>query len=255
MKKSILIGFIWILLPLIGFSQYETMVEKLEDYEVEVDGKLILRFFNAENGKPVSNAFIEVDNIGSFNTDVQGRIFFTIPPDATYSLKFICSGFIPANYNFEVIAGTIFQNHFSVCHLLEFGSMRVVLEWDRKPEDLDAHFLKEGDYHISYQDLQISSDGIARLERDDRNGFGPESIIVKNIDTNSLYSFYVKNFSNKDSPNNKTLSKSNAIVRIYQNNQLLKSFNVPQNVKGTTWHVFNILNGKIIIVNSIGNQY
>ena len=72
---------------------------------------------------------------------------------------------------FEVIAGTIFWNRFTVSPNIEMGSIRIVLDWDKKPKDLDAHFVKEGDYHISYHNMKVSDDGSARLDRDDQNGF------------------------------------------------------------------------------------
>ena len=184
-----------------------------------------------------------------------GKVLIDVPEDGTYALSFSKEGFISAIYPFEVIVGTLFSNRFSVCPVIEMGAIRVVLDWGRNPKDLDAHLIKEGDYHISYQDMHDSRDGTAKLDRDDLKGFGPETITVKNIDEGASYTYFVKNFSDRSSPRSKTLSKSGASVRVYGDNQLLKSYSIAPNQKGTTWVVFTIEGGKIRDVNEVGNQY
>jgi hypothetical protein len=252
--KTLLIALAFI--PAFAFSQYEKMLETMEDeMETMENGKLVLRFINAETGNPVDSATIAIEKIGDYTTDLQGKAYIDPLPDKTYALRFSRKGFITASYDFEVVAGTIFYNRFSVSPSLEFGALRVVLEWAKSPADLDAHLIKEGDYHISYQKMHISKDGIAKLDRDDRKGFGPETITVKEIDNKATYTYYVKNFSDASSPNSKALSKSKARVKIYGDNKLLKSFSIQPDRKGTTWMVFTIVEGKIVEANEVGNQY
>lgn len=245
-----------VLLPLGSFAQFDKMLDVLDDVDSEMtDGKLVLRFFNAENGQIVEGATIKIEGIGEYTSDMQGRVLFEIPEDGPYAFEFSKQGFIKAIYHFEVIAGTIFYNRFSVCPVLDFGSLRVVLEWARNPKDLDAHLIKEGDYHISYQNLRVSNDGVARLDRDDRDGFGPETITVKNVDERASYTYYIKNFSDKDSPRNKDLSNAKAIVRVYGNDQLMHTWQISPNQRGTSWKVFVISNGRIQPVNEVNNIY
>lgn len=251
--------FIYLLLlvlPLSGFAQFEKMLDELDDADTEMsDGKLVLRLINAENGNPVEGANVKIENIGEFTSDMQGRVLFDIPEDGRYAFEFSKTGFIKAIYPFEVIAGTIFYNRFSVCPVLDFGSLRVVVEWARKPKDLDAHLVKEGDYHISYQNLHVSKDGVARLDRDDRDGFGPETITVKNVDERASYTYFIKNYSDKDSPRSKGLSNSKAIVRVYGNNQLMNTWQITPDQRGTSWKVFTIVNGRVQPVNEVNNMY
>ena len=255
MKTKIII-FILALLPILAFSQYDKMLDTMDDeMETLENGKLVLRFINAENGNPVEAATINIEGIGEYTSDMQGKVLIDPPADKTYALHFRKEGFIPATYNFEVEAGTIFYNRFSVSPVIEFGALRMVLDWGRNPADLDLHLIKEGDYHISYQNMHISKDGTAKLDRDDLKGFGPETITVKNIDNNASYTCYIKNFSNKNSPNSKALSKSKARVQVYGNNQLLKSYTIRVDKKGTTWMVFTIMDGKIVDKNEVGNAY
>ena len=254
--KTKIFFFILALFPIFAFAQYDTMLAAMDDeMEALENGKLVLRFVNAENANPVESATINIEGVGEFTSDMQGKVLIEPQPDKVYALHFSKPGFITATYNFEIVAGTIFRNRISVCQEIDFGSLRVVLDWGKNPADLDAHIVKEGDYHISYQNMHISNDGTAKLNRDDRKGFGPESITVKSIDNAAAYTFYVKNFSDANSPNSKALSKSKAMVRVYGNNQLLKSYSIKPDQKGTTWMVFTIMNGKIADKNQVGNAY
>jgi len=248
--------FILTFLPCSAFAQYDKMLETMDDeMETLENGKLVLRFINAENGNPVDSAKVNIEGVGEFWSNLQGKVLIDPLPDRTYAFHFTRNGFIPADYNFEIVAGTIFYNRFSVSPVIEFGALRVVLDWGKNPADLDAHLVKEGDYHISYQNMHISKDGTAKLDRDDRKGFGPETITVKSIDNKAAYTFFIKNFSDARSPNSKALSKSKANVKIYGNNKLLKSYSIKPEQKGTTWMVFTITDGKIADRNEVGNWY
>ena len=254
--KTKIILFILALLPIFALAQYEKMLEAMEDeMETMENGKLVLRFINAENGNPVEGASVNIEGVGEYTSDMQGKVLIDPPDDKTYAFHFTKADFIPATYQFEVVAGTIFENRFLVSPIIDFGALRVVLDWGKSPADLDLHLVKEGDYHISYQNMHISNDGTAKLDRDDLKGFGPETITVKSIDNNATYTCYIKNFSDKKSPRSKALSKSKARVQVYGNNQLLKSYAITVDQKGTTWIVFNIMNGKIVDKNVVGNAY
>ncbi len=254
--KTKIILFILSLLPIFAFAQYEKMLEAMDDeMETLENGKLVLRFINAENGNPVEGALVDIEEMGEYTSDMQGKVFIDPPEDNKYAFHFTKEGFIPATYPFEVVAGTIFDNRFSVSPVIDFGALRVVLDWDKRPADLDLHLVKEGDYHISYQNMHISNDGTAKLDRDDLKGFGPETITVKSIDNNATYTCYIKNFSDKKSPRSKALSRSKARVQVYGNNQLLNSYTIAVDKKGTTWMVFNIIDGKVVDKNVVGNAY
>lgn len=254
MKIKIII--LLFLVPFLGFSQYEKMLEAMEDEtESYENGKLIVRLINAENGNPVDSATVVIDGVGTYSSDGRGRVLIDPPSDKTYPMLFSRRGFITATYNLEVVAGTIFSNRFSVSPVIEFGALRVVLEWGKNPADLDAHLVKEGGYHISYHNMRLSSDGLARLDRDDRQGFGPETITVTEIDNKAAYTFYIKNYSDASSPRSKSLSKSQAKVSVYSNNALLKEYAIQPDRRGTTWMVFTITNGKITDKDEIGNWY
>ncbi|MEZ5195875.1 MAG: hypothetical protein R2764_05620 [Bacteroidales bacterium] len=130
------------------------------------------------------------------------------------------------------------------------GAIRIVLDWDKKPDDLDAHFQKEGDYHVSYR-VKTSSDdvGSAKLDRgDDRDGYWPETITVKDIDEKAEYTYYVKDYTNRNSKSSKALSKSSAMVKVYGEGQLLNIWQLNEKAKKAMFPdaVLTIAKGKIV---------
>ena len=238
-----------------SFAQIDKMRDNLDDADAEIEGKLTLRFLNAVNGEAVAGAAVNVQDLQIFTTDLEGKVRFETINDGIYPFRFEKEGYISENNKFEVIAGTIFWNRFTVSPNIEMGSIRIVLDWDKKPKDLDAHFVKEGGYHISYQDMKVSEDGSARLDRDDKNGYGPETITIKDIDEKAEYTFYVKDYSNKNDKSSTALSKSKAMVKIYSEGELVNIWQLNEKQKGNAWVVFNIQNGKIVPTDLVKNYY
>lgn len=252
-RISLLFAALAVCISAVG--QIDKMRDQLDDATAESEGIFTLRFFNAETGDPVPDAAIVIQDASSFTTDMEGKIRFEKIEDGIYPFRFEKEGFISENNKFEVVAGTIFRNRFTVTPKIEMGSIRIVLDWDHKPHDLDAHFVKEGDYHISYREMTVSTDGAARLDRDDRDGFGPETITVKDVDEKAEYTYYVKDYSNRNSKRSKQLSKSKAMVKIYAEGKLVNIWQLNEKQKGNAWMVFTIQNGKIIPTDEVNNYY
>ena len=113
----------------IAYCQKDKMEDLLTDVDTEESGQLTLRFLNAEKGIPVEGANVKIEKIGEFKTDAEGRVLINTVDDGIYNFTFAKQGFIGASFTFEVIAGTIFSNRFSVSPLIELGAIRIVLEW------------------------------------------------------------------------------------------------------------------------------
>lgn len=242
-------GLVLILLSVICYvanSQIDKMRDLLEDVQTEMhEDKFTLRFFDALTGDVVSDGVINIRDVGEFTTDPGGKILFEKQADGIYYFSFSKNGYITANYRFEVIANTIFYNRFTVSPRTELGAVRIVLDWDSSPSDLDLHLVKEGAYHISYRNMQSSGDGAARLDRDDTNGYGPETITIYRADKNAVYTCYVHDYTNTNRALSNALSKSKAVVRVYNNNELTNTFYVPVGKTGNGWNVFKINRGEI----------
>jgi hypothetical protein len=223
-----------------------TLNERRDDAFTELAGDATLRFYDAMNGNPISGATVLVENIGELTTNFEGKITFPIPSDGYHAILFKHPKYITSEGKFEVMANSVFFNRFSVSPLMEIEYLRVVLEWDDTPSDLDANFVNIDNYHISYRNNKVSADGTAQLDRDDMNGEGPETITVRKTQHENRYVYFVEDYSNKGNSSSRALSKSKATVRVYGNNTLLANFKINRDLgKGNRWIVFAIVHGEI----------
>ncbi|MGD9976494.1 MAG: YfaP family protein [Bacteroidales bacterium] len=251
MKKQITLISALMVAMLIGINlksvaQIEKGRQTLEDVIAEQEQNIYtLRFFNALTGDPVQGGQVMIENIGTFETDSAGRVLFPRQPDGLYKTIFKMNGYITAVYNVDIVAGTIFKNRLVVSPIMDISQFRVVLDWDQQPLDLDAHFVKANTYHISYRNTRVLADGTGMLDRDDMDGYGPETITVERIDTEGEYGFFAHNYSAHEKPGSPSLSVSKATVRVYSGNRLLKSYQVPDGLTEKTWNVFKVINGQV----------
>lgn len=234
-------------------AQIDKMKDLMDDEMTEIeDGLATLRFFDALDGSPVGDATIVIDGIGEFTSDGLGRVRFETPEnDAVYAFKFSKEGYITSDFSFEVIVGTIFYNRFTVSPIIDMGSIRIVLEWDSRPSDLDLHLQKTGGYHISFHDKVASNDGMARLDLDAMQGYGPETITIKNVDDNAEYLCYVHDYSNKKHPKSKALSKAKARILVYGEGQLMHIYEINEVQRGNKWNVFRLVDGQFVVENEV----
>lgn len=230
-------------------AQKDRMKNVVEDVFTEMeDGLFTLRFYDALTGNPVENGNVSIEDVGEFASDSAGRVRFPVQPDGMFRVIFEKEGYIKSMFKVEVIAETIFKNRLIVSPKMDVKQFRVVVDWDDTPADLDAHFVKSGDYHISYRKTRVLADGTGMLDRDDMDGNGPETITVQSLDAEREYTYFVHNYSAKIDASATPLSRSKATVRVYGNNRLLKTIEVPQNHSGEEWQVFKVVNGKVEVL-------
>lgn len=260
MKKIVLI--LMLLLPVMLFSQVEddfeddfnNMMQVLDDEMTFLEeGAFVLRFADAETDEAVKGAAINIEGIGSYTTDGQGLIKFPKQKDGKYNFSFKKDGYIPSDFTFEIIAEMIYFNRFSVSKVMDLGQIRIVLDWDSSPKDLDLHLEKVGEYHIAYHHKRVADDCSAKLDRDDVDGKGPETITITDVDDNASYTCYVHDYSNRNNPRSNRLSKSKGRITVYHNNQVEFILNIPSNVEGTRWNVFQLDKSVFSKQNNIAN--
>ncbi len=251
--KTVRISILFVFLTFTAAAQIHKMREKLNNATIEMGkGFLTLRFSYAQTGNPAPNVVATFTDIGNFKTYPLGIVSFPIPKnDGTYTIHVECKNYITVDFPIEIEAKTIFFNRFSLSKKMPIYRLHVLQDWGKRPADIDAHFLKSGDCHISYHNMTVSNDGIARLDRDDRDGCGPETITIKKFDNNGNYRFYVHYYSSRNHPNADRLSNSRANVRVYGNNRLMKTFQIPVDTEGNFLQVFTITNGQINEVNNV----
>lgn len=235
-------------------EKHSQFKDKFDDvFEEDENENLTLRFFNALDGEPIPKASITLNNMDEYSTDEEGKIRFPIPEDGFIQVHFECPKFITTDFQIEVIAGTLFFNRISVSPELDLKHLRIILDWDSEPKDLDAHFVKLAGYHISYRHTRILADGTGELDRDDMDGYGPETITIKDVDDLATYEFFVHDYTNRSSTTSTGLSRSKATVKVYGEGRLLYVFQIPQGRPGNRWSVFKVSEGQFIETNTIGN--
>jgi len=191
----------------------------------ELVGEVILSLKDAVTCQPLSNASVIIDG-QTYYSDSFGDVELE---DKDFSamdarLKMKVSHPLYANYQtrlrFE--AGTLIQRRFLLSKKMDAGKWRFVLTWPKRPRDLDLH-LQGPDFHISYRDKKNS--GNAKLDRDARYGYGPETITLNKTRVDATYRVYVHNYSGAFPMNGK------ATLDVYQGNALRHSLNLPSTRK------------------------
>jgi hypothetical protein len=215
---------------------------KSGDHFGKLKGQLTLYMIDAVSGEGVRGADVSFQGaVGQ--TDEAGRVCFEHPKGdlmrETLKARFERQGYASADLELRFMAGTLFFNRFTVTKALPPGKLRVVLDWDAQPRDLDAHLVREGAYHISYREMRSYQD-LAELDRDDLDGFGPETVTIQRLNTQADYRFFVRDFTRSG-----RLNESKARVTVYTERGLLKTFYVPSDLKGDTWQVFSLHEGQL----------
>jgi hypothetical protein len=243
-KSIIQIILLILLFPAILLAQDSAAIAPDSTLKEMGPGKLVLLFFDAKTGNPLCDGTITIGNSPAYRSDLLGRVIFDRLPDGIHTLHFYKDGYVSADYEIKIKKGVLYFNRFSVSPLTENGTIRIVLEWDKAPADLDLHFVRENYYHVSYLITKVG-DGSAQLDRDDKNAYGPETVTISKIDKKAIYSCYVVDFTNQASNNSRVFMNSKAQIRIYSNNKLTHTIPICKNIKNNKWVAFQIINGEI----------
>ena len=216
----------------------------------EIDKKLSLYFYDAVTGKPIKGAVFAMNGEKGV-TGSKGKVSIPFPEVDKHEKilygMFSKKGYITSKVSVRFIVGTVFLHRYSISPKLDPGKMRIVLDWSEKPADLDAHLVKKENgkikYHISYRDMRSYEDKVV-LDRDDRDGAGPETITILEVSDKGTYEYMVHDYTNRNNKTSIALKKSRARVMLFGDNKLLDSFYVFQK-PGNLWKVFSYSNGKL----------
>lgn len=227
-------------------------------------------FSNAVNGKRKKATYLIhrktakgeiVGNSKGYSSTKKGKFKIENLSAGTYVLEIRAKNFVTNFATIQVpIRGTVNVGTIALSKKMKAKTYRIVLTWGDTVEDLDAHLrgvnVSGEDVHVYYGK---NKDTEAKLDVDDTNSYGPETITIGNIEKLKNVSYAVHNYTNNESDDKAEkameLSKSGAIVKVYKGNSLLKTYEVPKNRKGTLWTVFKIAsNGEILDMNIMGYQ-
>jgi len=216
---------------------------------------IVGRAVHAVTGDPLSDVNVmAVDYMNdsqAATTDESGIFIFPVEI-GEYTIAFSKEGFIGTTAKIRMGADETPREVIAALSP-EIKEFRIVLTWGSRPRDLDAHLSGPdpdgGDFHIWYRN-KYPIGGRDFLDRDDTDKYGPETItIYKPAVGNYYYSVY--DYSNKSKKRSKHLSRSNATVKVYGQNKLLASFEIPTEIKGNCWHVFEINESHEIVPTNI----
>ena len=234
-------------------AQSTRLDQNASDALAALDDTITLRFLDALTGKGIAGASVSFEG-ETRTTDAEGAVRFSEPDDLgddeTRFATFAHPKYVKVKASVRFLLGKVFFNRYSISPSLPPGRIRIVLDWSAAPADLDAHLVREGHYHLSYRDMRNYKDQ-AWLDRDDQDGYGPETITVLKLDREGRYSYIVHDYTNREAALSPWLGRSRAHVRVYGTHGILKTFTVPSQRQGTTWHVFDVVGGELRAVNTL----
>lgn len=232
----------------ISFAAECSCWDARERHEVEgfseIEGAIVLSFKDAVSCEPISGAEVVLSLPDRERTVTTGAKGYIVMPErvvdamgeGTIGVRLKKDGYIPLETNIPVQAGTIRSKRYLVSKDLPPESYRFVLQWDEKPTDLDLHLLKDDTLHISYRHMRSIRD-LARLDRDDMDGLGPETLTLDHVNADSTYRLFVHNYSGE-------ASMTGGRVSVYTDNKLDRVISLPE-TKGRTVDILMIEGGKI----------
>ena len=207
---------------------------------------------NAVNSKGVTNADVLIragrnstsgSAVVEVTADFSGNYTVELEP-GEYTVEVSASGYITEYFALEILSWYDDQKvDFVISPELATGEIRIVLEWGATPRDLDSHLggrSSDGeDIHIYFG--AISVPGVAMLDVDDLDGYGPETTTIKDI--NGSYEFWVHDYQETGG-----LGSSGATVKIYTSDGNVTTVEVPANASNR-WDVCTISGGRVEILN------
>ena len=207
--------------------------------ELELERCTVLtgRLVDATNNEPIRNATIRIRGTGlSTESDSDGNFRLEDVRQDKVTLEIEAPGFRPI-VSEVTTEGEMFDFREALSPILKPGEVRIVLTWDARPADLDAHLMGPkpdgGTFHVNHK---VKRDTLVRLDTDARNGHGPETITVEKLIPGN-YRYVVYNYIDQKSTLTPTpLSKSDAEVRVYVGEET-HSFQVDPKTDSTTWNV------------------
>jgi hypothetical protein len=178
-------------------------------------------------------------------------------PTGYYTAELAKAGYITAFISIFSLGGqTTSDQNASISPVLAAGETRIVLTWGGTPDDLDSHLTVPTTsgprFHIYYPSAHQSvNDGtIAQLDADDTTSYGPETVTIS-TQIAGVYRYSVYDYTNKASNSSTALSNSGAQVKVYQASGLVATYNIPSNLEGTLWAVFELSGNTLTAINTL----
>ena len=228
----------------------ETLDTVPENIPVVEPEKRTIVVRDSDSGNPIPLADVNIDEVWDMKSDNEGKV--ELPnqiQDGEHKMT-VKKGeeYVKTESSFTLDQGILTTvPQISLPKKVDFKRIKIVLDWGEYPYDLDSHVLDEK-HHVYYSNM---TQGNLELDRDDTSSYGPETITIKDPDPNSVYKYFVHDYSNGDHISSDELSYSEAQVKVYFDNEFKSSFQIKPNQEGITWYVFDIIDGNKIVTKDI----
>jgi hypothetical protein len=219
------------------------------------DGAIRGTVLDVRNGQPIAGATVRLELgqgpatqglVASATSDARGRYSFAGLSAGTYTVLADAQGyFIGSRTAITVTSASAREQDIGLSPVGSGLEVRIVLNWGSSPADLDAHLTgpnapgAAGRFHVSWANrLRADTAPYAGLDRDDRDGNGPETITVTRLNGGGVYRYSVRDFTNGSAAQTQELGRSGATVQVFAAGRT-HTFHVP--VKpGNLWTVFEL---------------
>ncbi len=207
-------------------------------------GTLLGQVVNAVDNRPVPGAVVRAVGTNlETAADAAGWFRLESVPAGAVPLAVSAEGFTAEQFERRLAPGGEDAIRVVLSPGMEAGQMRIVLTWNEQPTDLDAHLqgpLPGGKrFHVNFHEKgNLASDQFVRLDVDDRDGEGPETITVLGV-LPGAYRYFVHDYTHRDVPASTALADCGAEVRVYQGGQTYR-FRPHHGRAGNIWNVCTI---------------
>lgn len=198
---------------------------------------------DATTGDPLGGASVQTGGTVA-TTGTDGSYTLTDIPVGTATITAYKTGYISASREAVILVGQLTTDvNFALSPELVSGeTFRIVLTWGENPRDLDSHLLVPVSNIDSSQGFEVyyanrgseTSHPFAKLDVDDTTSYGPETITIYTRLTQP-YKYFVYLYAGTGE-----LTTSQAVVKVYDQTGLVRTYTVPTTGTGRYWYVFDI---------------
>ena len=214
---------------------------------------------NAVNGTVLEGVSVSIGESSVMTNDSGEYNFYLALQGGMYQVAALIDSFCPYDGSFEIPedhSSSLFTFNFSLSPFPEPGEIRMVLNWGSSPNDLDSHLktpeIEGQTHHISYSNRGSADFApFATLDVDDTDGYGPETITIKQS-FSGTYIYYIYQYSSSGS-----FQESGGSIQIYNSPTCDgETIQVPVDGSGRYWYVCDIdgESGDITVINQIQNS-